>query len=166
MLKKILFILLFLTSISFSQFKDGDKNAPTIHDGLTGSGYSSGLFSNIFSPNNFRMNHSISMSYSSFGGNGLALSTYTNSMAYRFSNNLNVEVDASLVVSPYSSFGREHQKAINGIYLSRAQLNYAPTKNMHIMVQYLNAPPGSYYYPNNYNYWGGPFGGRRFGTGF
>ncbi len=169
MLNKILIILLVLTTSSFSQFKDGDKNAPTIHDGLTASGYSSyGLFSNIFSPNKFQMNHSISMSYSSFGGNGIALSTYTNSMAYRFNNNLNVEVDASIVVSPYSSFGREHQKEINGIYLSRAQLNYSPTKNMHITVQYLNAPPGSYYYPNNY--WGGAFGnpfiGRRFGSGF
>ncbi|VAX26370.1 hypothetical protein MNBD_IGNAVI01-1913 [hydrothermal vent metagenome] len=163
MLKKILFILLFITSVSFSQFKDGDKNAPTIHDGL--SGYSSsGFLSNIFNPNNFQMNQSVSMSYSAFGGNGVALSTYTNSMAYRFSNNLNIQVDASLVVSPYSTFGREYQKAINGIYLSRAQLNYSPTKNMHISVQYLNTPPGSYYYPNSF--WGSSYGGRRFGTGF
>ncbi|NOX64928.1 MAG: hypothetical protein GXO85_03810 [Chlorobi bacterium] len=163
MLKKILFILLFLTSISFSQFKDGDKNAPTIHDGLTGYS-SSGFLSSIFNPNNFQMNQSVSMSYSAFGGNGVALSTYTNSMAYRFSNNLNIQVDASLVVSPYSSFGREHQKAINGIYLSRAQLNYSPTKNMHLSIQYLSAPPGSYYYSNNF--WGSSYGGRRFGTGF
>lgn len=163
MLKKILFILLFLSSISFSQFKDGDKNAPTIHDGL--SGYSSsGFLSSIFNPNNFQMNQSVSMSYSAFSGNGVALSTYTNSMAYRFSNNFNIQVDASLVVSPYSSFGREHQKAINGIYLSRAQLNYSPTKNMHLSIQYFGAPPGSYYYRNNF--WGNSFGGRSFGTGF
>ncbi len=163
MLKKIFIILLIISSISFSQFKDGDKNSPTIRSGIVN--YSpSGFLSNIFNPNNFVMNHSVGMSYSSFGGNGVALSTYTNSMAYRFSNNLNVEVDASLVVSPYSSYGEQHQKSINGIYLSRATLNYAPTKNMYLSIQYLNSPPGSYYFRSNR--FNSPFGGRGFGTGF
>ena len=161
MLRKILIISLVVSSISFSQFKD--KKEPTIQDGITN--YSpSGFLTNFFNPNNFQMNHSVSMSYTSMGGNGLALSTYTNSMAYRISEGLNVEVDASLVASPYSSFGREHQNSINGIYLSRAQLNYSPTKNMYLSIQYLRPPPGSYYYRNGngiFSTWG-----RRFGTGF
>ena len=161
MLRKILIISLFVSSVAFSQFKD--KNGQTIQDGITN--YSpSGFLTNFFNPNNFKMNHSVSMSYSSFGGSGLALSTYTNSMAYRFSENLNVQVDASIVASPYSSFGPEHQNSINGIYLSRALLNYSPTKNMNLSIQFHNPPPGSYYYGNS---WGRfPTDTRRFGRGF
>ena len=162
MLKKLVYISLLLSSLSFSQYKDKDLS-PTVLNGITN--YSpSGFFTNFFNPNNFQMNHSVGMSYSSFGGNGIVLNTYTNSMAYQFSTNLNVEVDASIVASPYSSFGREHQNSINGIYLSRAQLNYSPVKDMYLSIQYLNLPPGSYFYRNNF--WGSSVEGRRFGTGF
>ena len=163
MFKKIITISIIISSFSLAQFKDGDKNKTTIRDGITN--YSpSGFLTNFFNPNNFQMNHSVSMSYTSFGGNGLALSTYTNSMAYRFSEDLNVEMDASLVASPYSTFGRDHQNSINGIYLSRAQLNYSPTKNMYFSIQYLNPPPGSYYFRNGNGIFSS--GRSRFGTGF
>lgn len=161
MLSRILIISLFISTISFSQFKD--KKEPTIQDGITN--YSpSGFLTNFFNPNDFQMNHSVSMSYTAMGGNGVALSTYTNNMAYRFSKNLNIEVDASLVASPYSSFGQEHQNSINGIYLSRAQLNYSPTKNMYLSIQYLRSPHGSSYYGNSSGIFSA--GRRRFGTGF
>ena len=149
MLKIFLFISLLFSSLSFSQFKDKDLS-PTIMDGITN--YSpSGFISNFLNPNNFKMSHSVNMSYSAFGGNGVALSTYTNSMAFRLTENMNLEVDASLVASPYSSFGVEHQKSINGIYLTRAQLNYKISEKSHLTIQYLNLPPGSYYsrYNNN-----------------
>jgi len=162
MLKKIVYISLILSSISLSQFKDKDL-APVVSNGITN--YStSGFFTNFFNPNNFRMNHSVSMSYSSFGGSGVILNSYTNSMAYRFRENLNVEVDASVVASPYSSLGKEHQNSINGIYLSRVQLNYSPIKDMYLTIQYLNLPPGSYY--NRSSYWGSSIDRRRFRTGF
>ncbi|MEN8192901.1 MAG: hypothetical protein ABFS12_08795 [Bacteroidota bacterium] len=163
MLRKIIFILLFISTASLAQFKDGDKNSATIRNGITNYSPSS-FFLDFFNPNRFQMNHSVSMSYSSFGGQGLALSTYTNSMAYYFTDNLNIEVDASLVASPYSSLGTDHQNSINGIYLSRAQLNYSPIKNMNITVQYLNQPPGSFYYRGSN--WGSPFGYSRFRPGF
>ena len=147
MLKRILVISFLFSSLSFSQFKDKDLN-PTIMDGITN--YSpSGFISNFLNPNNFTMSHSISTSYSAFGGNGVALSTYTNSMAFRLTENMNLEVDASVVASPYSSFGEAHRKSINGIYLTRAQLNYKISKNTHLTIQYLNLPPGSFY--NRFN---------------
>ena len=132
-------------------------------DGITN--YSpSGFLTNFLNPNNFKMNHSVNMSYSAFGNNGIALSTYTNSMAFRLSENLNLEIDASAVASPYSSFGEQHQKSINGIYLTRAQLNYKISNNSHLTIQYLNPPPGSYY---NYNYYNSsPFSRNRFKEGF
>lgn len=163
MYKSILIILLLAASISFAQFKDTDKSSISVHEGITNSSPSS-FFSNFFNPNNFQMSHSVGMSYSAFGGNGVALSTYTNSMAYKFSENLLVELDASLVASPYSSFGSEHQKSINGIYLTRAELSYSPSKNTSLSIRFFNPPPGSYFY-------GGSYGGfssfnRRFERGF
>jgi hypothetical protein len=161
MLKKLFIISLLINSFSFSQFKDKDLS-PTIMDGITN--YStSGFLSNFLNPNNFQMNHSVNMSYSAFGSNGVALTTYTNSMAFRFTENLNLEIDASAVASPYSSFGEEHQKSINGIYLTRAQLNYKISESSNLTIQFLNPPPGSYY-NSYYNY--SPFYRDRFMEGF
>lgn len=161
MLKKLFIISLLINSFSFAQFKDKDLT-PTIMDGITN--YSpSGFLSNFLNPNNFQMNHSVNMSYSAFGTNGVALTTYTNSMVFRFTENLNLEIDASAVASPYSSFGEEHQKSINGIYLTRAQLNYKISESSNLTIQFLNPPPGSYY-NSYYNY--SPFSRYRFMEGF
>lgn len=161
MIKHIVLILLIITSISYSQFKDKDIT-PTIFDGITN--YSpSGFLSNFLNPDNFQMNHSVGLSYSTFGGSGVALSTYTNSMAFRLTENLNVEVDASLVASPYSSFGQAHQNEINGIYLTRAQLNYKISENSNLMIQYIKPAPGMYY---NSSYNSSPFLRDRFIRGF
>jgi len=162
MLKKFVIISLLFSTLSLAQFKNKDLT-PSIMDGITN--YSpSGFLSNFLNPSNFQMNHSVDISYSAFGGNGVALSTYTNSMAFRLSENLNLEVDASLVASPYSSFGEEHQKSINGIYLSRAQLNYKISNNSNLVIQFVNPPPETYYF-NNYNYYS-PFSRSRFMEGF
>jgi len=161
MIKRVIFISLLISSISFSQFKDKDIS-PTVLDGITN--YSpSGFLSNFLNPDNFKMNHSVGMSYATSGGHGLALSTYTNSMAFRLTENLNIEVDASLVASPYSSFGQDHQKSINGIYLTRAQLNYRISENSNLMIQYYNPAPGMYY--NNF-YNSSPFSRDRYIRGF
>jgi len=87
-----------------------------------------------------------SLSYSSFGSNGVALGVYTNSMQYQFSDKLNVQLDASLVHSPYSTLGKNFQNNINGIYIDRAQLNYAPWDNVNVVLQYRQLP---------YNYYSG-----------
>lgn len=161
MIKKLVTILLLFSSLSFSQFKDKDLSTPVMN-GITN--YSpSGFLANFLNPNNFQMSHSINMSYSSFGNNGTALSSYTNSMMFKFSESLNLELDASAVVSPYSSFGEKYQKSINGIYLTRAQLNYKISDKSSLTIQFINPPPGSYY-NNFYNY--SPFSKRRFPQGF
>ncbi len=161
MLKQIFYISLFICSLSFAQFKDKDVSVPVMN-GITNYSPSSFL-TNFFNPNNFQMNHSVNMSYSAFGNNGIALSTYTNSMMYKFSENLNLELDASAVFSPYSSFGEEHQNSINGIYLTRAQLNYKISDKSSITIQYFRPPPGTYY-NSFYNY--SPFSRSRFPQGF
>ena len=95
------------------------------------------------------MRHSIRMSYSSFAGQGVALGMYTNSMFYRLMTNLNVQMDISIVHSPYSTLGETFQKNISGIYISNAAINYRPWKDVSIHLQYRSMPYGygGYYNP-------------------
>ncbi len=148
-MKKILMLVAIVVTINFlsyGQFKNRDIFQPSVRDGITNN--SSGLLFGFWNPDNFSMNHSYSLSYNTFGGNGIAMGVYTNSMMYRFTENLNVEVDASIVHSPYNSFGKNFQNQLSGIYLSRAALNYQPWKNFNINIQYQNIP-GGYYNPFN-----------------
>jgi hypothetical protein len=143
-MKKILFFAIILfASHNYAQFKDPAFPTTNIKDGIID--YSSGSLFGFLNSENFSMRHSIGMSYASFGGQGIALGTYTNSMMYRFSEDLNVQVDASIVHSPYSTFGKEFQNDLSGIYISHAAVNYRPWKDFHITLQY-NQYPGSYYY--------------------
>mgnify|MGYP001174116737 CR=1 FL=1 len=146
--------LLTLAVICFSvlanaQFKDENSFQPGVKESIVNTN-SSGSILSFIHPENFSMHHSYSLSYSMFGNNSLAMGVYTNSMAYKFTDNLNVQLDASLVHSPYSSLGRQFQNSISGIYISRAQLNYQPWKDFHVTVQYRNLPCS--YYNGLYGY--------------
>jgi hypothetical protein len=122
---------------------------------------SSGYLFGFMNSDNFLMRHSFSLSYSSFAGHGVSLGTYTNSMYYKLLNNLNIQMDVSLIFSPYSSFGENFQNDINGLYISRAAINYSPFKDMHISLQYRSLPNAGYFYNpyfGSYNsFYGNPF---------
>lgn len=148
MKKAIFLFLIVFTTLSFGQFKDRIENPPSIYDGIVKSNTSS-LFFGFFNPNNFSMHHSFGMSYTTFGNNSMTLGVYTNSMAYKFNDNLNVQLDASLINSPSNSFGKRFSDQINGIYISKAALNYTPFKNLHINIQYSQSPFG--YSPYGYS---------------
>jgi len=156
-MKKIIILIVLLGSVScFSQFKDKNIFKPTVEEGMIHAEQPA-LLLGFINPDNFSMSHSYSMSYMTSAGNGLALGVYTNTMRYKFTNNLSMEVDASLVHSPYSSFGKNYQNQLNGIYLSGAALNYQPWKNVNVSVQYRNIPGG---------FFNGLYGLNRFGGGF
>ncbi|MGK9369792.1 hypothetical protein ACSSWA_12895 [Melioribacter sp. Ez-97] len=143
MRRSIVILMIFAASTLFGQFKD--QPAPDIKSGILNNSQSN-IFG-FFSPNNFKMNHTIDVSFSSFGSAGnLALTTYTNSMFYKFNDKLDVSADISIVNTPYNTFGSGFTQNINGIYLSRAQLTYRPTENMSVILQYRNIPY-SYYSP-------------------
>jgi hypothetical protein len=143
-MKKYLIIsVLIISTISLAQFRDQIENQPSIHDGMITSNTPS-LVLGFLNPNSFSMHHSFSLSYSAFGNNGLALGVYTNSMMYKFTDNLNIQADISLINSPYNSFGKDFSNQINGLYLSKAELNYRPWENFSINVQYRSNPLGYY----------------------
>lgn len=151
-MKYLVLIVLFL-GLVFGQFKEDLDNSKEVHKSLYTEG-PSGFFSNFLSSENFKMKHSVSMSYSSFGGNGVALGVYTNSMMFKFAENLDFELDASFVNSPYNTLGQGFTDNINGVYISNARLNYKPTEKTRITVQFRQSPYGYDYGYRDYYYRG------------
>lgn len=142
--------LLGLLSQSRAQFKGQKEREEESSGGLIAQPPPSLLFG-WFDPNKFSMHHTFDVSYMSFGGQGMSLSTYTNSMMYQFADNLNAQADVSMSYSPTNSsmsFGGKGGKDLSGIYLSRAQLNYRPWQNVSVQLQYQALP---------YGYYGSPF---------
>ncbi len=158
-MKKVFMILVLVAfTMSYAQFKDESNNNPDIKSSILNHSGSSGLLFGFFNPENFQMHHTFDISYSASGSSGLALSTYTNSMFYKFNDKLNIKADISVVNSPYNTFGSQFSKQLNGIYLSRAQLNFMPSKNMRISVEYSHLPYyNSYYSPYSYGFGYDPF---------
>lgn len=162
-MKKIsihLFIFSLFISISTAQFKSELENSNAGYPQILKSQENTIL--GLFNPENFTMRHSYTMSYSSFGGYGIALGIYTNSMSYKFSDNLNASADISLIHSPFSSFNKGVTDKLTGIYLTKAELNYKPYDNFIIQLRYEQLPYNYFYNPfyygiNRYGYFYDPF---------
>lgn len=148
-MKRLAFVLCLIFAVTVSaQLKEQRISQPSVVNSIVKQ--SPGSLFNIFSPEKFRMNHSYSMSYTSFGGRGLALGVYTNSMFFKLADNMSFQVDASLYHSPYNSFGRNAQDQLSGFNISSARFDYKPADNMLITVQYQSLP-FNYYSPfDNY----------------
>ncbi len=136
-------------SVAVAQLKSKVDTPAPVSESLLKQG-ASDLWFGLFDPSKLTMRHSYSLMYTSFGGQGLSLGTYTNSLMYRFSDALDLQTDVSLMHSPFSTFGSKND--FSGIFLSRAQLNYRPTDNMWLQIQYRQVPPmywlGGYRNPN------------------
>lgn len=150
---KRVFSIVFLTfSIALGQLKNQMPQAVNVGDAMFAP--NKNIFLGIFNPANFKMTHSYSLSYTSFGKNGLALGVYTNSMFYKISDPLSVQLDLSLVHSPYNTFGRQFQNQFNGIFINRAALNWRPSENTLINIEFRSLP-STFYYGSPYGYYPG-----------
>jgi len=152
----ILVILsLTLSSITLAQFKNQSEQ-PSVVQSMVRPGTGANNFLGFLNPNNFMMRHNFSLNYMSFGGMSLSLASYTNSIFYKISDPLNVRFDVTLQGSPFGN--STYQNSLNGIYLSRAQLNYKPWENFLIKFEYNQLPMGYYglsnpwYNPYSYPY--------------
>ena len=83
---------------------------------------------------------------------------YTNSMMYKFSDDLDVSADISLMASPFNTLGKQYQSSLSGLFLNRAELNYRPWKNTLFQIQFQQVPAayglGSGYRGGNYFFGG------------
>jgi hypothetical protein len=145
MLKLIVMTLVFFSSFAFGQFKEDLNKKINVHDNLFNNSPSNFLL-DFLSSDNFRMNHTMSMSYGISGADGMALGVYTNSMFFKFSDALTLNVDASIVNTPYNTYGDSFTKSVNGIYLSSARLNYKISEKTNITFEYRQIPAGMNYY--------------------
>lgn len=142
-MKKILILLVLGFSLSgLAQYKNPGTESPKIIDGIVDQSASGGSIFGFLNSDNFHMSHSYDLSYQTFGGQGLALGVYTNSMFFKLGSDVNFQTDISVVNSPYSTLGKDFQNSLNGIYLSRAALNYQPYKDLSISVEYSRLPGG------------------------
>jgi hypothetical protein len=136
-LKVLAIIILIWPAISFGQLKK-DVTKPNISNTLTSAAYSNGLLG-FLDPSRFEMHHSFSMSYVSFGGGGMMVNTYMNTLDYRFSDKLFLTTNLGIMNSPYNSLAGK--SALNQTQLfGGAQLTYLPTKNTIISIRFDSTP--------------------------
>jgi len=157
-LRKLLILsILLYSSLCLAQYKDTGIEQPSVKEGIVTENSNNIL--GFLNSDDFIMRHSFSLNYATFAGQGVSLTSYTNSMFYRLMNNLNVQVDVSVMYSPYSTLGDQFQKDISGVYISNAAVNYYPWKNFSVHLQYSAMPYGYGFYNPYYGY-GNPFSFR------
>lgn len=108
-----------------------------------------------FNAQNFKMNHNFSLQYITGSGYGMSLATYTNSMFYQISNNLNARMDISLIGSPFGSYNTGNN--FNKLFISRVELNYKPWENFYMQLQYRSLPYSYHGYYMPYHWYTSPF---------
>jgi hypothetical protein len=153
----VVLMFLFCSSIALAQYKSSAAPQPTVSESIIKPD-GGGLLFGWFDPSRLSMHQSFSLSYQTFGRQGMSLGVYTNSLMYKISNALDVQADISLMHSPFNSFGKQFQNNLNGIFLSRAELNYRPSENTLFQISFHQLP--SMYY------WGGGYGLSGYYSGF
>jgi len=134
----IILALVLLPVLAFGQLKEQLKPQPfsqllTQPQGLVGL---IGL-----NPNRFSMQHSYSLSYMSLGGRGFSQGVYLNTMSYRFSDPLQVSLQWGFLNQPLSGFGVPSFYQ-NGLFFSGANVEYKPSRNLSIGLQFDRTPGG------------------------
>jgi hypothetical protein len=140
-MKKILLIsalILSLSSSAFAQKKPEDVKLGGLNKNTNN------LILGIFNPNNFSMKHSLNFSMVSSSYGNISIASYTNSLNYKINDKLNVRADITMQYAPFASsqFGSSYSQMLrddlNGISLSRLDVDYKIADNAFIRVQFRN----------------------------
>jgi hypothetical protein len=150
-LGKTVLILLLFTTIAVTQFKSQPEARSSAGEALIRPDDGSLLFG-WFDPSRLTIHNSYSISYTTSGGKGYSLGALTSNIGYQLSNSLSAQFDVSLLHSPFNNLGGNFANDISGIYLTRAELNYRPSKNLLFQIQYQQLP--AMYWLNNYDRFG------------
>lgn len=170
-MRKVLFmmglvVVLGLTVPAQAQLRQHvqEEQAPVRLYDAGASGFSLNRF---FSPQHFRMSHSLEFNTSSWGGQTASLGMYTNTMQWQFSQKLAARVDVAFAYEPSlggsNAFSQNNQ---NGrVFLRNAEIAYRPTENMTLHFSVRQNPYGYHMSPYGYGY-GNAFGYQRYGMHF
>jgi hypothetical protein len=129
---------------AFGQFRGMEPKQPSVTEKV-GSSSGQDLILGFINPANFSMSHNISMSYMSFGAAGVGVTKYTNSMRYQISEPLSMRADVAFMTTPFGSAAGLLKNDVNKIYIERAQLDYKPSKDVTVSLQFRQYPEGMLY---------------------
>ena len=148
---KTTMVFLIFSAAAMCQFRSQPDARSSVDESLIRPD-DGGLLFGWFDPSRLTMHNSYTLSYTTSGGKGYSLGDLTSSIAYKISDPLSVQFDVSLLHSPYNNLGGNFANNISGIYLTRAELDYRPSKNMFLQIQYQQLP--AMYWLNNYDRFG------------
>jgi hypothetical protein len=100
-------------------------------------------------PDRFSMQQSYALSYMSLGGHGFSQGVYLNTMTYQLANPLLISFQWGFLNQPLGSFGVPSLYN-NGLFVSGASVEYKPSRNLSIGVQFNRNPSG--YWSPQYGY--------------
>ena len=150
-----LFIILviIIPTLGFGQLKK-DVGQPNISESLIFTP-TKDVMSGFLDPSRFHMGHSLSMSYTAFGGGGAMVNSYINTLNYRFTDDLFLTTRLGIMSSPYNSIpGNNNQNDVQ--FFGGAELKWLPTENSAVFIRFEKAP--GYYSPGYYGNYRSPFG--------
>jgi hypothetical protein len=107
----------------------------------------------FFSPQHFRMQHTVEMSTGSFGGQTSTLGMYTNTMMWQFSPQLAGRLDVS-IANDFSGNMIGSDGSSSRVFIRNAELSYQPRENMNLHFSFRQSPYGQY--ANPFGYYGPP----------
>jgi len=136
-LRLLVVLFIILPMAGYGQLKK-DVSKPNISNTLNSATYANGLLG-FLDPSRLSMQHSFSMSYMSFGGGGMMVNTYMNTLNYTFSDKLFLSTNLGIMNSPYNSFSAKN--ALNQTqFFGGAELIYLPTKNSVLSIRFDYSP--------------------------
>jgi hypothetical protein len=107
-----------------------------------------GFLESLLNPEKFSMSHSYSVSMFSLGGQTFSQGLYLNTMNYKFSDPLTMQVRIGYVHQPFG--GLNQNAAVGGqLFVQRAMLQYKPSKNTTFSIDFQQVPSSMlspYYY--------------------
>lgn len=140
-------ILLVISSAGISNAQLIDKDSKKELNKSTNN-----LILGIFNPANFSMNHRFEVSVFSSSYGDASVTSYINSMNYKFNDKLSVSADISLQYSPYANsvyganYSEQLKNDLSGINLSRLSLDYKISDNSFLKIEYRNVKSSLYDY--------------------
>lgn len=144
-------VTLLLPVTGFSQFKDQEAGKINFASLLSGGLQPRGLIGMIgLDPSRFHMSQSYTLSLMTIGGQSFSQGVYLNTMRYDFNVPVTVSLQWGVMHSPLSAAG-VNSLYNNGVFLSGASVEYKPSENFEIGIQY-SSYPHSYFYNRPYSH--------------
>lgn len=149
-----IFFILIMIVPGFAQM-DHQQSFSSYVSGLTLQ-KPAGFLDALLKSDKFSMSHSYSLSYYSAGNYSGSMGLYLNTMKYQFSDPLMMQVSVGYLHHPFGGLnGLNKNPSQDEVFLESAKLQYKPTENTFITVDYRQIPqsmmysPYSSYYFNN-----------------